>query len=138
MPVCVWFLCVLSVPVVVVLPVVVVVVVVVVVPVVFVGCYVLTGGSMLSRTVELPVVLCCVVRLFFVAVLAVGFVVGAGISLFTLVVPRSSVVVVVVVPGVVVVVVPVAVAVRVVSRFVVVRAPAGVGVVAKVGFCACP
>ena len=135
MLVCVWFLCVLSVPVVVVLP---VVVVVVVVPVVFVGGCVLPGGSMLSRTVELPVVLCCVVRLFFVSVLAVGFVVGAGISVFTLVVPRSSAVVVVVVPGVVVVVVPVAVVVRVVSRYVVVRAPAGVGVVAKVGFCARP
>ena len=59
MPMCVWFLCVLSVPVVVVLP--VVVVVVVVVPVVFVRVWVLPMSCRLSCSVQLPVFLCCVV-----------------------------------------------------------------------------
>ena len=70
------------------------VVVVVVGPVVFVGCCALPGVGVLTRTVELPVVLCCVVRLFFVSVLIVRFFVGAGVSLFTLVVPVVPVLVV--------------------------------------------
>ena len=61
MPMSVGFLCVLSVPVVVVLPVVVVVVVVVVVPVVFVRVWVLPVSCRLSCSVQLPVFLCCVV-----------------------------------------------------------------------------
>ena len=121
-----------GVPIVVVLP----VVVVVVVPVVFVGCCVLPGFCTLSCAVELPVFLCCVVWLFFVAVLAVGSVFGAGVSLFTLVVPSASVVIVVVV--VVVVPVVLVVGVKVVGRFVVVWAVCGVIAVASVRFGAAP
>ena len=77
-------------------------VVVVVGPVVFVGCCVLPGVGVLARSVELPVVLCCVVRLFFVSVLIAGFVDGAEVLLSTLVasVAPGVVVVVVIAPGV--------------------------------------